>query len=82
MQSNLISAREASELLRAHLSTVHRWIRQGTLKGYRRGGRYFVCRDSVQAFVVPVVGQDCPPTRGHEQAMGRLARAGFTEEGV
>lgn len=80
---DLITPREAARLVRAHLSTVHRWIQHGQLPGYRRGRhRYLVSRADVEGLLnrvqpVGVVATTAQEEREYQETMERLRRKGL-----
>ena len=74
---DLITPREAARLVGTHLSTVHRWLHSGRLRGWRRAGtRYLVSRAEVLAVIQPVaVGEvETPRTAAEDAAAAERAR--------
>jgi len=52
---SLITALETARLLRVHISTVRRWIKQGKLPAYRVGGKGVRVRyGDVQKLIAPI----------------------------
>lgn len=53
---DLIESRHAARLARAHISTIHRWVNIGAIRGVRRGPgrRLFVSRADVMKQLEPV----------------------------
>lgn len=65
---DLITPSEAQTFLRASLGTIHRWILTGKLVGYRRGGRWFIERQSALDMYRKVELKDeTPPDPGVPQ---------------
>lgn len=54
---DLIESRHAARLARAHISTIHRWVNIGAIRGVRRGPgrRLFVSRADVMKQMEPVL---------------------------
>jgi hypothetical protein len=51
--ADLITMRAAARCAgNCHLSTVHRWVQGGALRGWRRRGRWFVSRADVLSLFV------------------------------
>lgn len=79
--TDLLTPREAARLVKAHLSTVHRWIHTGKLRAYRRGPhRYLVSQADLEALLRPVT-DILPPSpaaqnRAHEAAIAQLRAMG------
>lgn len=85
LPEDLITPKQASRLLGVHVSTIHRWVDTGRLKGYRRATcRKLVRQSDVEALIVPikVVEVERPRTKAEEedaasQAMARLRGRGY-----
>jgi excisionase family DNA binding protein len=52
--NDLIPAVQGASLLHLHVSGVYRWIFSGKLRGWKRGGRYFVSRSDCENLFRPV----------------------------
>jgi excisionase family DNA binding protein len=82
LPSDLITPKEAARLLRVHVSTVHRWIRDGRLHAYKRATeRYLVRRADVEGMVrevvpLPEVTRLTDERRRAEEAVARLREKG------
>ena len=48
VQTDTLTPKEAADLLDRHYETVLRWIKAGTLKGWKLGGQYRVKRQDVE----------------------------------
>lgn len=44
---DLMSAREAARLAKAHVGTIHRWRQAGQVRAWRRGHRWFFSRAEI-----------------------------------
>jgi excisionase family DNA binding protein len=52
MAEKLFTPEEVASLLRVKVVTVHSWLRQGKLKGFRVGGRLWrISREQLQEFL-------------------------------
>jgi excisionase family DNA binding protein len=69
-EHDLITTGDAAKLLGIRsINTVKRWVRDGTLQGYRRGGRILVSRESVQRLI------DAPSVARERDFEAKLAAA-------
>ncbi len=73
-RDELLTLREAADLLRVDLSTAHRWALRGRLAAWRRMGRLVTCRRAVEALLVPL------RVSGRRQTAATVDRR--TEEGL
>ena len=75
---DLISPREASQVLGVHLASIYRFIEDGRLPAWRRAGtRWRVSKAAVLGLLVPPanVPEGRQPT--HAEAMAELRRRGW-----
>ena len=86
LPNDLITPREAARLVRAHVSTVYRWIHGGELAAYRRGpNRFLVSKEDVEKMVSRVVPEMTPAQalssaeeeRRYQEVMQRLREKGL-----
>lgn len=85
LPSDLVEPKVLARRLSVHLSTIHRWIRAGKLRAWRRAGeRYLVSLAEGLALVAPVtvVQSDAPRSKAQEelaasQATARLRAKGY-----
>lgn len=83
--TDLITAKRASAILCCHLGTVHRYRRQGKLRGWRRGaGHWLFSEDEVRALLEPARTNQASPLpsrarldREHAESLERLRRKGM-----
>jgi excisionase family DNA binding protein len=87
-KDELITTRQAANLLQTHVSTIYRWILSGKLPAWRRGGRHVVKKADLLAMLVPVIPEkDRPkelPTAKEQRAADKwtqemLRRAGWVK---
>jgi excisionase family DNA binding protein len=50
---NLVTTKEAAELLRVSHWTISAWLSQGKLKRVKAGGRTLIAKADLEAFVSP-----------------------------
>ncbi len=73
-RDELLTLREAADLLRVDLSTVTRWALRGRLATWKRVGRLVTCRRAAEALLVPL------RVPGRRQTAATVDRR--TEEGL
>jgi excisionase family DNA binding protein len=54
-RDEVLTTNQIARLLKVHIASVYRWLLSGKLVGYRRGGRFVVRRQDLEAFLEPVV---------------------------
>lgn len=83
LPEDLMTPKQASRLVRAHVSTVYRWIHAGQIPAYRRGmSRYLVSRADVERMLsrvvpLPELATSADEERRHQEVMQRLREKGL-----
>lgn len=82
LPADLITPKEAARLIRTHISTIHRWVQSGRLRGWKRGSRYLISRADVEAMLRPVtplpeLTREKELEKRAEKAMEELRRDGW-----
>ena len=83
---DLISPHEAAKIVHCHVATIWRWVHQGKIRAWKRGGsRYLLSKADLLEQLEPVspvrpfklrklASAESP---GHRRAMEQLRRDGF-----
>lgn len=70
---DLILPKEVARLHKVHVSTVHRWIRAGRLRAYKRAGHRVVVSKAAALAVLQQVVPKSPAPRDAAAAAGQAA---------
>lgn len=85
MPTDLITPKAAAKIVKSHVATIHRWLRQGKLKGYRLAGfRFLISEAEVRACLSPVEVEVpvVPRTRAQDIAAADAAVARMRANGA
>jgi excisionase family DNA binding protein len=72
---DLLSLREAAELVRVRVPTMRRWVCEGRLRGWRRGCYYLVSKAEVMGMLEPVGALPAKKSAGAVDPLVLSARA-------
>lgn len=74
LPEDLIDTTAAARLAKCHITSLNRWIHRGKLRGWRRGGRWFVSQADVLALFKPVKPQPVAHAEMLKEKRTRIVR--------
>ncbi len=74
---DLLDVTHAAKQARCHVATIHRWVRKGKLRGWKRCGRWFVSEAELYGLFTPRA--DNRPAHVVTTARTRAARAAWAD---
>lgn len=80
LPADLLEAAPAAKIAKCQLVAIHRWVRRGLIRGWRRAGRLFVSEAEVRGMFVPVVSVPAKQLADRQVKHSRVIAQGAAEQ--